>query len=188
MEIKKMVDLETLTQEEKEAIENGSKTEEDLLAEYESAEQEKEEKRIKAEELANNYKIRAEKAEAKLKEPKEEKKEVIAPKTNDSLSQTDLIAILKADVAEEDIEEVVSYASLKKISVADALKSNVIKTILSEKAEQRATANATATNNRRGGSSSKLTPSQILENAKKGDLPESDEEMKILVRARKGLK
>ena len=171
MEIKKTVDLESLTQAEKEALENGTVTEEEKIK--------------KAEELANNYKIRAEKAEGKLKE---EKKEVIAPKKDDSLSQSDLIAIIKADVAEEDIEEVTVYAKIKNISVADALKTNIIKTVLADKKEERTTAAATNTGNARKGSS-RPNPSQLLEQAQKtGELPESEEDLTALVRERKGLK
>ncbi len=187
MEIVKKVNLDTLAPEEKEALELGLKTEDDLLAEHEellkTQEAEKEEKLKKVEEIAVNQRIRAEKAEAQIKE----KKEVITPKTDNSLSQTDLIAILKADVAEEDIQEVTDYAKLKNISVVEALKSSVVKTILSEKKEERTTANATSTGNTRKGSS-KSTSSQLLENARKGNLPDSDEDLEALIRARKGQK
>jgi hypothetical protein len=166
----------------------GVKTEADLLAEHEATqtaqEAEREERLRKAEEIATNQKIRAEKAEAVakgLQRPKEE----ITP--NNSLPQSDLIAILKADVAEEDIQEVSDYAKLKGITISEALKSSVVKAILSEKNEERTTANATSTGNARRGSV-KPNPAQLLENANKGVMPETDEEMETLIRARKGIK
>ena len=188
MNIIKTVDQESLTLEEKEALELGVKTEADLLAEHEATltaqEADREERLRKAEEVAQNQKIRAEKAESQLKKPE---KENITPKTDDSLSQTDLIAVLKADISEEDISEVTDYAKLKKISVAEALKSSVVKAILSEKKEERKTAEATSTGVTRRGST-KPSSSQLMENAEKGIMPESDEELDILVKARKGLK
>lgn len=184
-----MVDLESLTEAEKADYELGAKTEEDFLAEHEAAEAakvaEEAERLKKAEELANNYKIRAEKAEAEAKAKKEVVEEKTTP-TNDSLTQSDLLAIVRANIAEEDIDEVKDYARLKNISVAEALKTSVVKTILSEKDEERKTANATNTGNGRRGSE-RQTPSQLLENAKKGVLPDSDEELEKLILARKGL-
>jgi hypothetical protein len=189
MDIIKKVNLDTLEPEEKEALESGLKTEDDLLAEHEellkTQEVEKAEKLKKAEEIAENQRIRAEKAEKELKEGKKSEHKEVTPKT-DSLSQTDLIAILKADIAEEDISEVTDYAKLKNISITEALKSSVVKTILSEKNEERKTANATATGNARRGST-KQTPSQLLDNARKGELPDSDEDLEKLIKARKGL-
>jgi hypothetical protein len=185
MEIKKVVDLDTLTPEEQEALDNGLKTEDDLLAEHEEAqkalETERESRLTKAEEIAENQRIRAEKAEARAREDLKE----VAPNT-DALSQKDLIAILKADVAEDDIPEVVDYARLKKISVVEALKSSVVKTILSEKNEERKTASATATGGHRKGPS-RVSPSQLLADAEKGVMPEDDEGITALVKARKGI-
>jgi len=184
MEIKTMVDLDTLTEEEKELLEKGEKTEDDFLADY-RAEQEKskkdfDEKLKKAEELANNYKIRAEKAEAKSKESKSES----TPKNDNELSQTDLIALIKADVAEEDISEVLSFAKLKNISASEALKSTIVKTILAEKSEERKTANATNTSNSRKGASRKDSTTILDEARRSGTIPESDEELNKLIQAR----
>lgn len=189
MDIIKTVNLETLSPEEKEALDMGIKTEEELIAEFDAQQNEAlrvESERVKkSEELANNYKIRAEKAEseAKAKKEVEEKPTPIS----DTLTQSDLLSIVRANIAEEDIDEVRDYANLKHISVAEALKSSVVKTILSEKDEERKTASATSTGNARKGSVSQ-TSSQLLENASKGILPDSDEELKKLILARKGLK
>jgi len=190
MEIVKKVDLETLTEAEKADYELGAKTEEDFLAEHEAAEAakvaEEAERLKKAEELATNYKIRAEKAEAEAKAKSEKKVEENTTPTNDSLTQSDLLAIVRANIAEEDIDEVKDYAHLKNISVAEALKTSVVKTILSEKDEERKTANATNTGSGRRGSD-RQTPSQLLENAKKGILPDNDDDLEKLILARKGL-
>lgn len=135
----------------------------------------------KADELAKNYKIRAEKAEKSVKPVKEN----TAPKPN--LSSTDLYALMKANVPEEDIGEVEEYAKFKKISVSEALKSTVVKSLLSEKAEQRTTASATNTNNARRGSA-KTTDEALVNNASIGKLPDSDEDIQRLIRAKMGVK
>jgi len=101
----------------------------------------------------------------------------------DGLSQIDLIAIMRANVDEEDIQEIVDYAKLKNIPVSQALKTSVVKTILSEKAEERKTALATNTGK------SKVSPSRasdesLLDKASKGELPEKDEDIQRLVKAR----
>jgi hypothetical protein len=178
MEIRKMVDRDTLTPEELEALDNGEKTEEDFITEAEEAEKAKQEAILeeakKAKELADNYKIRAEKAEAK-KADKE------TPKTD--LSQKDLIALIRAEVPEDDFDEVTDYARLKNISVSEALKSSVIKTVLSEKKEERATAAATATGNKGPGAKAS-SGSELLQRAKsKGEMPDDEEGMKKLIEA-----
>ena len=130
----------------------------------------------KAEELANNYKIRAEKAEKKgdeLKTPK------VAPKQSSGLSTLDIIAISKANIDTEDVEEVVEYARFKGISVVEALKSNVIQTTLAQKEEMRKTAQATSTGQTRRGSS-QISDEKLLSDAKKGILPDSDADIERL--------
>lgn len=140
-------------------------------------------KLAKAEEVANNQRIRAEKAEAKTKEVKPQAKK---ENKDEALSQTDLIAIIKADVAEEDIPEIREVATIKGISVAEALKSPIVKAILAEKAEQRATAEATNVGTVRRGHSA-VTPATVLDKARKGELPDSEAGLDALFRARKGL-
>ena len=61
------------------------------------------ERLAKAEELANNYKIRAEKAEKKSERTETPK---VAPKKSSDLSPADIIALTKANIDPEDIEEV----------------------------------------------------------------------------------
>ncbi|MFP5260987.1 MAG: hypothetical protein ACLGJB_03675 [Blastocatellia bacterium] len=130
----------------------------------------------KAEELANNYKIRAEKAERKAKDSvKEIKVEPKATPPAGDLSALDAIALVGAKVTEaEDIEQVLEYAKFKNIPVAEALKSATVKTILSEKAEARAVAAATNVGTVRR-SSAKVSDETLLDNASKGILPDDPE-------------
>lgn len=135
----------------------------------------------KAEELANNYKIRAEKAErlAKVVRPTE------APKVSGDLSTKDIYALMEAKVPEEDIEVVQKFAKLENISVGEALKSGIVKTILADKAEQRNTALAANVGTSKRGSG-KVAPDILLAKARKGELPTSDADIEALIQARKG--
>lgn len=184
MEIEKKVNLDTLTEEEKEALDSGEKTEEDFIAEYEEKEQEtlkqKEEEYQKAQELAQNYKIRAEKAEAEAKKIK--KDDDSTPKNE--LSQSDLLTLIKSNVEEDDIQEIVDYAAIKKISVREALDSNVIKSLLAEKKEERKSAEVSATQQKRSGTTM-TSGSELLNKAETtGELPDNDDEMRKLVESR----
>ena len=135
----------------------------------------------KAEELANSYKIRAEKAERLAKAQKVEvKPEVSKP----NMSTRDYIALVNAKINEEDIQEVEDYAKYKGISIADALKVGVVKTLLAEKEEMRKTAQATNVSNARR-SSATVSPETILAKARKGDVPDGEDDIEKLVRSRK---
>lgn len=146
----------------------------------------------KAERLENSNKqlfARAKKAEGfELRDGKwvkPESKPVIkpdAPKSSkDSLTNADVFTLIKNNVPEEDISEVVEYANLKGISIGEALKSNVVKTILADNAEQRNVANGTNTNGSKRGNA-KLSDDSLLSKAEKGELPDSDEDIARLIR------
>lgn len=142
-------------------------------------------KLTKAEELANNQRIRAEKAE---KANKGNSGAGDTAKNETDLSPKDTIALIGAKVTDpEDIDEVVEYAQFKKISIADALKSNVIISSLAEKAEKRKTADATSTGSSRRGQS-KVGDDVLLKNLSKGEIPEkgSDEAERIFWAKRGG--
>ena len=118
------------------------------------------------------------KEEKKPEEKPEEKKE-----ETQNLSQTDLYTLIKADVPEEDLSEVTDYAKMKGISVGEALKSDVVQTILDTKKEKRTVADATntgKTNQTKAG----VTDEQLLANSDKGELPESDADMSRLTKLR----
>lgn len=135
----------------------------------------------KNKELAENYKVRAEKAEGILKNNKPKAGEGESPKPNTSeenkdLSSKDLIALMTAKVPEEDVDDVVEYAKFKGISVAEALKTDVVKTTLASKAETRKTAQATHTGAGSRGTY-KVSDETLLNKASKGEMPESDEDI-----------
>lgn len=140
----------------------------------------------KAEELATNYKIRAEKAEKIAKGKTSEKPQEKPEQDSSNLSSKDTIALMNAKVHEDDIEEVQEIAKLKKISVAEALKLDLTKTVLAQKAEFRKTADATNTQASRKGAT-KISEDKLQENLSKGEIPEKgSDEAERLFWARRG--
>lgn len=95
-------------------------------------------------------------------------------KEDGELSSKDIIAITKSGVHDDDLDEVLDYAKYKKISVGEALKSNVIVTLLKEKEEQRKTASASNTGTARRGSV-KVSDEDIVSKLEKGEVPEDAE-------------
>jgi hypothetical protein len=106
---------------------------------------------------------------APLKEGGEPQKEAPQPT---GMSTQDTIAIVRADVHTDDIPEVEDYAKYKKVTVAEALKTPFIKTLLEERKEQRAVAEATNVKTTKRGTS-KTSDLDIIEKANKGEFPES---------------
>lgn len=156
-------EVETTEVEETEEVEEQEESIEDYKARL-----------AKAEEVAENQKKRAEKAEAKAKTSK-----VSTP----SLSAKDFLAIKDANLAAEDYDEVQEYANFKKITIAEALGTQTMKTILAERAEERRTAQASATRSPRG--TSKPSGEQLLQRARStGTLPDDDSQMADLFNAR----
>lgn len=109
--------------------------------------------------------------------------EIIKPKKvssespkNDSqtaLSNSDLIALVKADVTEEsDIEMLKKDAALLGVSIAEALKNSIVADKLKREAEKRNTANSANTRQARTGAK-KTTDSELLGRLSKGDVPEA---------------
>lgn len=138
------------------------------------------ERLAQAQEYGRNQKIRAEKAEKQSKGQVQEE----ATTTSHDLSSKDTIALINAKVHEDDVDEVVEYASFKKISLAEALKSSVVKTLLAERVEQRSTADATSTGKTRSGQA-KVTGESLLQKAKKtGEVPEREEDLDALLEQR----
>lgn len=172
--------LADLSDEDKEQAIQDKKSE--LLAQEFKSLSEKAKEAEKAKELAENYKIRAEKAE---KASKGDFKGEKTPKNKEGeeLSSRDIIALINANIAEEDIDEVLDYAKFKGISVAEALKSSVVKTTLAENEEHRKTAAATNTGAGRRGVQRKSEDS-LLSEFKSGKVPETDDEMDRLALAR----
>lgn len=123
---------------------------------------------LKEKERAENQKIRAEKAE------REARNKPQAPQS--SLASRDLIALMNAKVNEDDVSEVEDYAKYRGISIAEALKSSVVKTLLSERSQQRNVALATNTGSART-SSAKVSGDTLLRNANNGKLPDDPAEL-----------
>lgn len=196
-----MVDLDTLVQEKIEA--DADFQEEIALLEDDERETKLEEKRkevlsleferlSKADELAKNYKTRAEKAEAEAKKQKHtagDQPETPKQEGNrDDLTSKDLFALMKANVHEDDVDEIVEYARYKKISVAEALKAPVIATTLEKNEEARKVADATNTRSNRSTRKS-TTDAELLNRAAKGEIPEAGtDEAERLFWARRGVK
>lgn len=100
-----------------------------------------------------------------------------------NLSTIDTYALIDAKVPQEDIAEVAEYAANKKISIADALKSSYVQGVLKENAEKRNIAEATNTGSSKR-TTGKTSPEEVMANASKGVLPDSDEGIADLAQAR----
>jgi hypothetical protein len=150
------------------------------------------EKKLK--EIADNYKRRAEKAEAKNKGKDTDTKKSENKKSNNSvkaqeITLTDQYALLRNNVHEDDVPEVLAYAKMKKIPLSEALKTNVVKAILKDSEEKRTTSKATSKGRNDGRRGTFKTPlSTLLQNAKKGIMPENDDDLDRLVNAEMALK
>lgn len=168
--------------EAEEIILEENETETEETVEEEKPEQEKPQETLEAKRA--RLKRQLGQVEKKLGLAEEKPKEV----TNQpQLSSKDLLALMKAEVSDEDVDEVVDYARFKKISVAEALKSSVIKQTLAEKSEQRKIANATFTGTSKR-ATTKVSDETLLSNAKKGIMPDSEEDIERLFEIRHNLK
>jgi hypothetical protein len=115
----------------------------------------------------------------KAQEKKEDKHE-------SSINPKDLYALMQSSVHEDDIDDVAEYAKFKKISIAEALKTDVVKTILSNKSEFRKTAEVSNTSNARRGAM-KVSDNTLIANLSKGEIPtKGSEEAERLFWAKRG--
>ena len=178
MEIKTYQELASLTREELDAF-----TPEELETlktsiadnEAQSAEARKKETEdfAKAKELAENYKIRAEKAEKAAKGGGE------PPKEPQGLSNKDVLYLAKADIHEDDLDEVLDWAKFKGVDVREAHKQ--MKPRLDLKTEERKSAQVTQIKGARGATAP--TAEDLISKASKGQLPETDEDIQALADA-----
>lgn len=120
-------------------------------------------------ENVNGKWIKPEKPDTK----KIDKKSPVKPQ---GISTMDVLVLVNAKVPQEDIEDVTEYATFKKISIKEALETNFVKSLLSDKLEQRIISDATHTGSARR-SSSKKNSTAILEDASKGNLPDDPSEL-----------
>ena len=140
--------------------------------------------KARAEKAEKNYEDQRGRNDKLERDQKASKKPADAPKKKpNDLSTLDTIALVKSNVEDDDIEEIVNYANYKGISVRDALKDNVVKAIINDRSEERRTAEATNTTNARR-SNAKLSEDSLLQNARSGGkLPDSDADMQRLAEA-----
>ena len=129
--------------------------------------------------IGAKIKHRTEAEEFKKQIPLKEEKPPVEDK---GLSVMDGVLIAKADVHEEDVELVLKWAKLNGVTVKEALADKTLKTVLREKKEERTTAETTQTKGT-GRSPAKVTGDDLLEAARKGKVPESQEEIDKLVAA-----
>jgi len=113
----------------------------------------------------------------------EPKVQEVRPVKDSDITLTELHSLLKANVPEEDTNEVRLYARSHGIDITTALKMEEVKAILRTKEEIRRTAEAAATSGGRRGTV-KPNGDELLEKAKEGDLPTTDKGMAEVARAR----
>lgn len=165
--------------------------EEDKGSEDDKDEEDKDEPENKYVKAYQNQKARAEKAEARLKELEEgngNKKPAPTKKPNQpvkaqELSQTDTYTLLRNNVHEDDVKDVVDFARLRGIPVSEALKSPLVRSIINDNESKRKTANVTnkGSEGRRG--SYRVPVEVLLSNARKGIMPDNDADLDRLVDA-----
>nr|AKH46955.1 hypothetical protein [uncultured marine virus] len=133
----------------------------------------------KAQEIANNQRIRAEKAEAKLKKLSGTSTETETPKKDSDYSLKDIRAL--NDVHDDEVDELAEFAKFKGITIAEAKKTPTMKNLLHTRKEERATAEASSTGTTKKGTR-RDSDDDVLSNFDKGKaVDESDIEK--LVRA-----
>lgn len=130
------------------------------------------EKSAKAQELAENYKVRAEKAERAPKHKDPEPAQKVLSQESKDLSSVDVFALVKANVHEDDIAEVQRMANVLGIPVAQALKDDAVSAILKSRAEKRKTADAMNAGAKRPAQKS-VTGKELLAAAENGDIPDA---------------
>lgn len=126
----------------------------------------------KAEAEAKLLKAERTKAEDQVKANPSEKQ--------DGLTPVDLYALIDAKVPQDDIEIVSDYANFKGISVAEAVKSSVMKTELAQRLEMRKTAEVTNTGSGKR-TTAKVSDETLLDKARKGEFTD---DVEALVEAR----
>jgi hypothetical protein len=115
------------------------------------------------------------------------KKEAIKPtekvEGTGDVTKTELYSLVKANVPDEDVNEVVIYARSHKMTVTEALKTAEVKAILGVKADYRKTAEAANTRNSRFGGKA-VSDEQIAAEIAEGKLPDPDKLADYLQRKR----
>ena len=87
------------------------------------------------------------------------------------------------DLVDEDVDYVATYADKFGVTLSEARKNKDVQAVLSVRAEERRTAEATNTGTARRGTS-RLSDEALLEKASSGDFPSDSESMMRIARAR----
>ena len=125
-------------------------------------------------ELANNYKVRAEKAEKESKEKVDTEK--------DGLTTKDVLFLSKSDIHPDNLDEVMEWAKFKKVSVQDAY--GQLKPKLDVEAEQRRSAAATQTQAGQRGTAAVSGEELHALAQRTGEVPDNAEGMRALFKAK----
>lgn len=125
---------------------------------------------------------RRKKAEEAIEKAKKKGKTAPVVSTN-GLSTADIIALTRANLNDEDVDEVVEYASLKKISISEALKTDIVQATIKIREEKRASANAVHTGTTRRANNG-TSDERLLDNARAGKMPENESDMARLAELR----
>lgn len=167
--------VDALNQQEDADLDTANEVQEETIEEVKA-------KLAKAEQIAENQRIRAEKAErlAKGEKPKVEPK-AEAPKAGE-YDLEDVAVLVSKVSAKEDREFVKRSAKLLGLSLEETLKDPIVIGKLKDFEEQRKTAIATSTSGSRR-VSQKETADVIVEKANQGKLPTSDEDIAKLAAA-----
>ena len=153
-------------------------------AEEESEDEEEEEESDEVAKLREeNEKLRKDNKTLTIQKKKAQKKAIPA---DPKLSSKDVLAIVKSEVHDDDVDEVIDFAKFKKITVAEALKSPTLQAILSDNTERRKTAEVANTKKSRRGAR-KTSATQLQKDLGEGKVPEpGSEEAEELFWARRG--
>lgn len=160
---------EKIEEDESEAEIEENESEQDIDLKARIAELEKENKTLKVQ-------------KAKIKE----KKAAPVEQEKAELSQKELYSLMQNNVHEDDIDQVVDYAQARKISVQEALQSGTIKAILKENQELRKTQELSNTGTTRKSSAEKDADT-LIQKARKGEMPQSEADMKKMFLKMKGI-
>lgn len=181
--------LDSLIQEAEEGLESADEEQKPQFEEKFANLNSLKEEFGKSKEISNNQRIRAEKAEEELKKlQKEAKDKEVKPEPpkieEGKLSESDLLYIAKADVHSEDIDELRSIAKTQGKSVKEVHQFGWVKSFLTERQEERKTAEAAATKPRGRGTSAPSGEDLLGKAEKEGIIPDKAEDIDKLAEAR----
>lgn len=140
---------------------------------------------LSAEEIAalKEKAAKAEEYEKKNKQLFARLKKEEAQEQTPGLSPKDLIALSKADIHPDDLEQLQEFAAFKKLTLADALTDPLMKAMLADRKAERKTAEATQTRGARG--TTKPSDAEIAARAHAtGEVGDDEESLQALWRGR----